>query len=227
MKSDKIQQQQMLERVFNWGQTHIELFPDSSSAPEVITALGSATEKLKTLSSQQVWGHGLLQQSGNSHAEARKAVKSKLERITHTARVLNLDQFYTPKQKTDKALIAAALAFAEQVQPFKKDFIKRGLPLDFVESLTAAVEDLQRSALQQNSSKGAQSSSIAEFNKTLAKALVDLKQFDAIVKNTLSDNAGVMASWKIARKIARPGTKAAAAPAAPPAETAMAKTAGA
>jgi len=50
-----------------------------------------------------------------------------------------------------------------------------------------------------------------------------LKRFDALVKNTHSDKAGIMAAWKIRRRVGRSARKAAAAPTAAPAQVAAAK----
>lgn len=223
MKAEKIHQQQMLERVFNFGQANLGLFPEGSAAGEAIAAIGAAVAKLKDHASQQVSGHGDIQKSGISRAEARKALKYGLDMIGQTARVLELDQFYMPRPKTDGAYIAAAQAFAQQAKPFEKSFIKQGLRPDFIQTLIATAADLQQSSLAQNSSKGVHSSSIADFNKTLAQALIHLKRFDTLVKNTLSDNAGIMAAWKIARHVGRPAGKGVTAPAPAPTEVAVAK----
>jgi len=89
--------------------------------------------------------------------------------------------------------------------------------------LNATAADLQQWSLAQNSSKGAHSSSIADFNETLRLALINLKRLDALVKNTLTDNAGIMAAWKIARRVGRPAAKASTAPVAASPEVAVAK----
>ena len=43
-------------------------------------------------------------------------------------------------------------AFATQAQPLKKQFVKQGLPEDFIEALNATVADVQRSAMDSTSS---------------------------------------------------------------------------
>ena len=104
-------------------------------------------------------------------------------------------------------------AFAREAKPVKGIFIKQGLPSHFIESLNAAVPDLQRAELDHTSSRGARSSSMAEFNDTLT--LRDLRRFDALVINTLGDNPGIMAVWNIARRVGRPPSLAKATPSAP------------
>ena len=132
--------------------------------------------------------HGAIQKSGISHLDARKALKYKLDLIHQTAQVLNLDQFYMPRQKTDAAYIAAAQSFAQLVLPHKKGFIKQGLPSDFVEALNAAVADLQ----QRTRSECEQRRTLQlhrRLQEAPKEALIDLKRFDALV-NTLSGNDG-------------------------------------
>lgn len=170
----------------------------------------------------RLWGKAVKCRCG-AWTRPRKVLKYGLDMICQTARVLNLDQFYMPRPKTDAAYIAAAQAFAQQAKPFEKEFVKRGLRPDFIASLNATAADLQQWSLAQNSSKGAHSSSIADFNETLRLALINLKRLDALVKNTLTDNAGIMAAWKIARRVGRPAAKASTAPVAASPEVAVAK----
>jgi len=203
MKAQKTHQHQMLERVFDFGLNHLDLFPGGSVAKDVIDMIGLLVKKLNGHASSHVAGTGQLKTTTISRNEARKVLKYKLDLIEQTARVLKLDQFYLPRPKTDAAWIAAGQAFAQHAAPLKKDFIKQGLPADFIESLIAAVADLQSASLKQNSTKGAKSSSAAEYDETLKQAMNELKRLDALVKNTLADNPGVMAAWKVARKVGR------------------------
>jgi hypothetical protein len=214
----------MLERVYNFGQANLGSFPRASAASNIINSIGSAVSKLKNHVSQQVSGAGAIQQSGISHQDARKALKSKLDSIFQTARVLNLGEFYLPRQRTDSAYIAAGQSFGDLARPHEEQLVNQGLPLNFIVALRDAVSDLQRAAQAKSSSKGAHSGSIAEFNNTLTRAMTDLKRFDALVKNTVGNDAGIMAAWKIARRVARTGSAAKAAAAG--ASAAAAATAG-
>jgi hypothetical protein len=224
MKSNWIQKYQMLERVYNLCLAHLNDFPKVSAAPSIIKALGLRVAKLKNHASQQVSGAGAIQQSGSSHQEARKALKTSLDLIFQTARALNLEQFYLPRQRTDAAYIATGQSFAELAQPFEAKFVEQGLPPNFIVALGAAVADLQRSVIAKMSSKGAHSGSIAEFNETLKQAMVDLKRLDALVKNTIASDPGFLAAWKIARRVTHTGaaSKTTTASAPPTAEAAMA-----
>ena len=49
MKTEKIHQQQMLERVLNFSKTHIGLFPEESAAEEIIYQRESALRLVETL----------------------------------------------------------------------------------------------------------------------------------------------------------------------------------
>src|SRR5436189_57776 len=106
MKSNWIQKYQMLERVYNLCLARINDFPKASAAASIIKALGLSVAKLKNHVSQQVSGAGAIQQSVSSHEDARKELKTRLDLIFQTARALNLEQFYLPRQRTDAAYIA-------------------------------------------------------------------------------------------------------------------------
>ena len=150
----------------------------------------------------------------------------KLDSLFQTARVLKLSQFFLPRQRTDAAYIAAGESFAELAKQHEQQFMEQGLPLNFIVALSTAVADLQQAALNRASSKADHSSSIADFSEVLKQAMADLKRFDALVKNTMSSDAGTMASWKIARHVARTGAAAKTAAASAPAKAAAAAAGG-
>lgn len=200
----KIYTQQMLARVFDFGETHAELFSKDTIARELLASIGSALTKLSGHASFQVSGDGAVRTSSVSRIEARKALKTKLETIDQTARAMKLEQFFMPRRRSDAATIAAGEAFARDAEPLKEQFIKQGLPAGFIEDLNAAVGNLRRAGLDHSSSKGARAAAVAGFDDSLKQALSDLERFDALVINTLRDNPAVMAEWKIARHVGRP-----------------------
>lgn len=217
MKRQKIYTQQMLARVLDFGETHLKLFPDTSAAADLIASLSTAVTRLGGHASFQVSGNGAIRTSAVSRKDARAALKMKLDMMDQTARALKLNQFYMPRNRTDAAYIAAGKSFAREASVIRDDFVKQGMPPDFIETLSAAVQDVQRAELDHTSSKGARSGSIAEFESTLKQALKDLRRFDALVLNTLADHPGLMAAWNIARRVGRAsGGRPAAAAAAPP-----------
>jgi hypothetical protein len=216
MNATQIYKQQTIERVLDFAKNHLNLFPEGSAARDLVASLGAAVREMSSHASQQVSGSGAVKTSGIGRQEARRELSHQLTSIAQTARVLKLDQFYMPRTQTDAALIAAGLSFVQQAEPVQQDFLRQGLPADFIEALNRSVAELQQFALKQTSSKGARSKAIAAFNEVLNVAMEDLKRFDVLVKNTLGDNPGVMAEWKIARRVSHPpSVKAATVPSAP------------
>ena len=62
-------------------------------------------------------------------------------------------------------LFDAARNFAEGVEPLKAEFIRHGLPFDFIESLKSAAEDLQSAIAEQVDARGRRKASIQEFDR--------------------------------------------------------------
>ena len=90
----------------------------------------------------------------------------KLERMDQTARALKIDKFFMPRNRSDAALLAAGKAWAKDAEPLKEEFVKQGLSSEFIDNLNGAVQDLQRTTLDESSSKGKRRGAIAGFDDT-------------------------------------------------------------
>src|SRR5438046_669519 len=60
MKRQKIYTQQMLARVFDFGEAHAKLFPATSAARDLIASLGDTVIRLSGHASFQVSGNGAI-----------------------------------------------------------------------------------------------------------------------------------------------------------------------
>ena len=70
MKAQKTHQHQMLERIFDFGLNHLDLFPGGSVAHEVIDTIGLLVKKLNGHAWSHVAGAGQLKTTTISHNEA-------------------------------------------------------------------------------------------------------------------------------------------------------------
>src|SRR5262249_27939156 len=99
------------------------------------------------------------------------------------------------------------------------EFLLHGLPSDFAEKLKSAAEELREAIESQVDVRGRRKGSIQEFEEALNEGLGYLQRFEALLMNTMSDNASVIASWEVAgrKERARSTNKAGPTPApAPP-----------
>jgi hypothetical protein len=205
MKGKKIQQYQMITRVYDFAVQHLSQFPKGSSAAEILAAIGSLRMKLTHLLSVQVSDKSALRSISNRKSAARKVLKARFRKIDRTAWVLNIDSIRWTRGRTDQSLLDTGRSFATNLAPLKEQFIRQGLPEGFIEDLNVAVSDLDQVISSLNEARGAGSGTIRDFNATLTEALKLVKQFEGLVSNTMAGDPVVMAAWDAARRIARSG----------------------
>jgi hypothetical protein len=200
MKRQHVEDYKMLTQVSAFAANTVSLFPKTSAGSEVQTALEVSVQELTDLFTAQVSAETSMRSSRNEREAALVSLKSLLAQADLTARALDSDKFRLPRKPTNRALIDSGRAFAADIEPLKKDFIKHGLSPDDV---TAAVEALERAILAYTGGKAKRSAAIQEFDKKLEAAMGYMHRFEALVANTLADNSSAMAEWTVARSINR------------------------
>lgn len=86
--------------------------------------------------------------------KSRRTLRDCLETIARTANGLKIELFSMPRRRSDGAMVSVGRSWAVHLEPFKQMFIDRGMPMDFVEKLNAAIKDVQRAISEQEFSKG-------------------------------------------------------------------------
>jgi hypothetical protein len=200
MKRQNVENYTMLTQVSAFAANTVSLFPKSSAGSEVQTGLEVSVQELNDLLTARVSAETLMRSSRNDRAAARGSLKGLLTQADLTARALECDKFRLPRKPTDRALIDSGHAFATDIEPLKKDFIRHGLSPDEV---IAIVDALERAILGYTGGKAKRSASIREFDKKLEVAMGYMRRFEALVANTLADNPSAMAEWTVARSINR------------------------
>jgi hypothetical protein len=123
-----------------------------------------------------------------------------------TARAIAIDapglegQFKMPPRTRSQALILGARTFVEAAEPLKKEFAQHGL---VIEDIHRSAGDLEAAIQEQASSRTKRVSTSKALDDNFVECLKLLTRLDAVVKNTLGDDAPVMAEWKITRKLRR------------------------
>jgi hypothetical protein len=216
---------EMLTRVVEFGTAHVGEFPKNTVAGQSFAALGSALSKLSEDATLHVSSKNAVRSSRKAREAARDNLWQQLQHISNTALAISIDephvdlQFQMPKRGRDQQLIHTAKAFAEWAEQLKKAFVQHRLPDEFIENLQNAIADLERAIEQQVSSKTSQTSATTALEEDFAKCQALLKRVDAVVENTLGNDAAVMAEWRSRRRIPRRSSQPAAEtqPSEPPA----------
>jgi phage FluMu protein gp41 len=221
MIRSKIQKYEMLTRVAEFATKNASLFPKQTAGAELVKELQSAARELSEIKASQSAAKEQMRTSGNRRLEKLDDLRSRLEAIHYTAEALELEGFSFTETAAVSTLFDLARNYGEAAGPLKTQFIRHGLPSDFIENLKSAAEGLQSAIAEQVDARGRRKAAIQEFDKTLHEGLHCLDRFEALLKNTMSGNPSVMASWEVARRVERPRSsrKVAASPVTSPAPT--------
>src|SRR5437016_4614152 len=129
MESRKIKTFEMLVRVAGFLSDHLELFPKHTIAGDLLVKIQSSVDQLSNHETQQISGDRAVQSSVVSKDQARTGLRRHLELLNRTARAMNVDdKFWMPRNKSDRATIAAGKVFAKDAEPLKDKFIAQGIP---------------------------------------------------------------------------------------------------
>jgi hypothetical protein len=188
-------------RVRQFGLDRAGSFPAGSRGREVLDDLNEAIGELEEYAAAQSSGKRAAKESTNSKAAAFAALREDLEAIRRTARAIALtrtgfdDQFRLPNNAGEQEWLATARAFAADAEPIKTEFIRRGLPGDFLEDFNASIEAFEHSISNRAQKKGAHVAATVRLNKATERGINDLRELDAIVRNVFRNNPAVLAEW--------------------------------
>ncbi len=215
-------QYDMLRRVNEFATLHAADFPADSIANESLTTLRDALGKLKQFNSDQISHRTTKRRTTNIKASLREALAEDLRNIARCAvamsrRIPNLDdKFRVPKYLSNHDLIAIAVAFAADAEPYKAEFIRYALPADFLEDLRADIAAFETATREQTVTGMSATAAGDAIDDAIAAGLDAVRDLDALARVKYRDDAGQLAAWTRAAHVERPtrAAKAAAAPAA-------------
>ena len=213
-------QYQMITRVDDFLSKSVRLFPDHTAAVEVLELLRSGHAKLSEFLGTRVASELTLRSVSDALKAARESLFTLLDAMHRTARAVGVHKFYVTTRVRNQALINSARGFKEEATRMKDQLVFHGLPADFIESLQARVETFERAIVEHGAAKSVRAGCIEEFEKTLKFTLDQVIRLDALVFNTLADDAMVMKAWNAARRVEFPTRPKASEPAPEPAPTA-------
>jgi hypothetical protein len=213
---------EMFIRVRQFGVAQADVFPANTRGSEVIAELSAVITELE--------GHAAKQSSGKRAGKEETAVKNAalselqedLEAISRTARALALstpgldDKFRLPRNVGLQGWLAAARSFAQDADPLKAEFIRRGLPADFLEDLQADIATLEASINSKAQKSGTQVAATVAIDDAIERGMNVVRELDAIVRNVFRDDPATLAHWTSASHTERASRQRAATTPAPP-----------
>lgn len=209
MKDQEIRRHQMLVRVRDFGEAHAELFPAGSLASEKFAVVRAVVGELEEHAKAQSSSAGGAKVGVSSKASVRDNLRRQMDAISRTARAMSLstpgveNSFRLPHSKGDQALINAARAFVQDAAPLKNEFIRRELPTDFLDQLSAGITAFEQASNSKNLSTEKRVAATAAIDNAVERGMSAVRELDAIVRNKLRNDPATLAAWESASHVER------------------------
>jgi hypothetical protein len=200
---------EMFIRVREFGIEHAAQLPPTSFAGEQLLIVDTAINALERHASVQSSGRSTVRQSATSKAAARDELMRDLEAISRTARMMGKmipgleDKFRIPHNQSNQAALAVARAALSDALPFKTEFIRRGMPANFLEDLQSDIDVLEEAIARKAQGAGAQVAATAAIDTEIERGMDAVRQLDPVVRNTFSSDPATLAAWQSASHVER------------------------
>jgi hypothetical protein len=214
----------MFTRVHEYSMQYAAAFPAGSYGAGLFAQLGEVIEALKAHALEQSKGRSSVRESSASKSAARDELVRRMEAVSRTARVMAFtvpgleDKFRLARGLGDQPLLTLARTFADDALPLKAEFIKRGLPTDFVEELREAADDFDAAINRKTQGRGKHVAATAGIDDLVGRGLRTVREIDAVVRNTLAADPSALAAWESASHVERPARKSSRKSAPAPAQ---------
>lgn len=196
---------EMLSRVRDFGVQHAASFPEGSRGQELFGELGTIIGEIEQQAAAQQSNSRSVREGTTNRGEARMNLREEMEAISRTARAMALDasgledKFRIPRGTiTDVDLINTARAFATDAVPLQGEFIRYGLPADFLARLNNSIEAFQQTIDSQQRSRRSRASATAGLDDAIERGVNKVRQLDSVVRNKFDDNPSHLADWESA-----------------------------
>ena len=213
MNSLEFRRLEMLTRVRDFGVTHAAEFPPASLGGEQFAVVGQVVEELTRQATAQSSSAGAARQGSTNKAAAREDLREDLQAVARTARAMSLDvpgledKFRLARGVGDQPLLLLARTFADDAEPLKAEFVKRGLSADFVEELREAAAAFSDAINRKSQGRGKHVAATAAIDGLVERGIRHVREIDALVRNTFASDPSALAAWESASHVERPVRK--------------------
>ena len=210
MKDTERRRLEMFIRVREFGAAHAAQFPPTSFAGEQLIVVDSVINTLETHTSVQSSGRSTVRQSATSKAVARDELMRDLEAISRTARAMGMtipglaDKFRIPHHQSNQTVLTVARAALSDALPFKTEFIRRGMPANFMEDLQSDIDELEETIARKAQGAGSQVAATAAIDTEIERGMNAVRELDPVMRNTFSSDPATLAEWQSASHVERP-----------------------
>lgn len=214
MNNRDTREHEMFLRVRECGAAHASIIPAGSYAAELFARLGQSLAKLETHTTAQSSSARAVAESGTSKAQARERLHAKLEAVSRTTKPMNkilpgvAEKFRIPARLKDQDLLILARGFAADAAPLKAEFVKRGLPPDFIEDLLAATAEFEQEVGRMIQNTESRVSSAVTIKNVLKECKEVVRELDPVMHNMFAADGAILAAWESASRVERAARRA-------------------
>lgn len=183
----------------------LKIYPVVTEMRDELTA---ATETLTDLGADKVTKTGAAKDATIQRGDARDNLLDLMQAITGMWRRIapktggDVNKFRMPRGG-DQDIQATAESYADQAEPLKVEFTKRGFPADFVETLRAAIAVFAAAVNESDTTRRERAGTNAALEAPVKTCKTLIDDFDPLVRMHYRDNPRVLAEWLVASHVER------------------------
>ncbi|MFL6333653.1 MAG: hypothetical protein ACJ754_10125 [Pyrinomonadaceae bacterium] len=199
----------MLKSVRLHGQPRSAAFPANSRGGELYVSLNTGIGNIERLSGEQAEHERNFREASKLKDGAEDSLQELMVSMNRTARSMSRrmpgveEKFRLPPNRDGVMWLAAARAFVAEAEPLADEFARRNTAPDFIDDLRARILAVQQADDAQQKAESARIESTADLAAAIQKGLADVRELDAIVRNTYAGNEGELAAWESASHVER------------------------
>jgi hypothetical protein len=199
----------MLFSVRQHGLSRAAAFPANSRGRELYAVVDTSIKDIERYAATQAQHARALKEKTAQRKVASDALRKAMGAISRTARSMSPsapgmeERFRLPSNKDGQTWLAAARAFVAEGEPLADEFVRRGMPADFVDDLKARILGFEQSADGQAQKSAEQVAATASLAGAAERGLEAVRELNAIVRNIYADNEAELAAWESASHVAR------------------------
>ena len=217
---------EMLIRVRQFGLIHAPHFPTGSRGRELFDLVNGFIETIEEQSATHEQHARAAKEKTTIKKAAVAGLRELMSSISRTARGMAPstpgmeNKFQMPGGSSVQKLLAAARSFLLEAEPLKAEFIRRGLPSNFVDDLRGRILSVAQAVDEQAQKSEARISASVSAVEAVRGARAAVRELGSIMRNVYAADAAPLAEWESASHVERAPRHAeeeAATPPAPPA----------
>lgn len=209
MTDNDTRRYEMFLRVRQLGTNEAASLAANSFVLDLFNKVGQVITEIDALASSQASGLTTARQSTRSKGVARDEVERDLNAIGRAARSLahsvpgTEQKFRFSRDLKDQAMLTAARMIASEAIPLSAEFIKRGLPANFLDDLNDDIAEFEEALTRRTQGTEMHVNATAAIDDLIERGVSTVRELDPIMRNIFDDKPGKLAAWLSASRVER------------------------